>query len=148
MQLACPNLTQILNGSIQVSTHTLFIYHCSSYEARNFSQSEARFSRGLAKAGFHTHWQFFKFFRYKDAKPWNKFFTKMAWGMWDIDIPSNTNKIADCPDEETQGKIAIEELQLGFRFYADMLNRLMFVIITVIIVFTFFCTFVQSWARY
>ena len=72
----------------------------------------------------------------------------MAWGMWDIDIPSNTNKIADCPDEETQGKIAIEELQLGFRFYADMLNRLMFVIITVIIVFTFFCTFVQSWARY
>ena len=62
MQLACPNLTQILNGSIQVSTHTLFIYHCSSYEARNFSQSEARFSRGLAKAGFHTHWQFLNFF--------------------------------------------------------------------------------------
>ena len=37
----------------KVSTHTLFIYHCSSYEARNFSQSEARFSRGLAKVGFH-----------------------------------------------------------------------------------------------
>ena len=72
----------------------------------------------------------------------------MACGMWDIDIPANTNKIADCPDEETEGKIAIEELQLGFRFYADMLNRLWFFIITLIIVFTFFCTFVQSWARY
>ena len=72
----------------------------------------------------------------------------MACGMWDIDVPSNTDKIADCPDEETQGKIAIEELQLGFRFYADMLNRFCFFIITLIIVFTFFCTFVQSWARY
>ena len=37
----------------KVSTHTLFIYHCSSYEARNFSQSEARFSRGLAKVGLN-----------------------------------------------------------------------------------------------
>ena len=77
-----------------------------------------------------------------------KFFTKMACGLWDIETPSNTNKIADCPDEETEGKIEIEELQLGFRFYADMLNRLWFFIICLIIVFTFFCTFVQSWARY
>ena len=133
----------------KVSTHTLFIYHCSSYEARNFSQSEARFSRGLAKVGFHlieenlvlNGWKI----KWKSRK---KFFTKMACGLWDIDVPPNTNKIADCPDEETEGKIEIEELQLGFRFYADMLNRLWFFIITLIIVFTFFCTFVQSWARY
>ena len=38
--------------------------------------------------------------------------------------------------------------QLGMRFHADMLNRLFFTIITITIVITFFCTFVQSWARY
>ena len=72
----------------------------------------------------------------------------MACGKWNIDIPENTNKIADCPAEETKSRIEIKELQLGFRFYADMLNRLCFFIITLIFVFTFFCTFVQSWARY
>ena len=50
----------------------------------------------------------------------------MACGMWNIDIPENTNKIADCPVEETKSRIEIKELQLGFRFYADMLNRLCF----------------------
>ena len=32
-----------------ISAHTLFLYHCSEYEARNFSRTEARISRGLAK---------------------------------------------------------------------------------------------------
>ena len=84
----------------------------------------------------------------KIMKTNSKFFTKMSCGMWDIDIPSNTAKIADLPDRDTEGKIEIEELKLGFRFYADMLDRLSFFIITLTLVFTFFCTFVQSWARY
>ena len=31
-----------------LTTHTLYLYHCPEYEARNFSKSEARVSRDLA----------------------------------------------------------------------------------------------------
>ena len=74
-----------------------------------------------------------------------KFFTKVACGLWDIDIPENTNTIADKGDET---EVDIEHLQLGMRFYADMLNRFLFLVITVTIFIAFFCTFVQSWVRY
>ena len=105
-----------------ISTHTLFLYHCPEYEARNFSRSEARISRGIAKV-----------------------FTKLACGMWNIDVPENTNTIADKGDEV---EVEVEDLQLGMRFYADMINRLSFFLITIIILIAFFCTFVQSWIRY
>ena len=45
-------------------------------------------------------------------------------------------------------KFSIDELQLGFKFYADMLSRLCFFVICFIMILTFFCTFVQSWIRY
>ena len=35
-----------------LTTHTLFLYHCPEYEARNFSRTEARISRGIAKVTF------------------------------------------------------------------------------------------------
>ena len=54
-----------------ISTYTMFLYHCPEYEARNFSRTEARISRGIAK-----------------------FFTAMACGYWNIDVPENTNNIA------------------------------------------------------
>ena len=53
-----------------VSTYTLFLYHCAEYEAINFSRTEARISRGIAK-----------------------FFTIMACGNWNIKVPDNTNKL-------------------------------------------------------
>ena len=45
-------------------------------------------------------------------------------------------------------KFSVDELQLGFKFYADMLSRLCFFVICFIMILTFFCTFVQSWIRY
>ena len=65
--------------------------------------------------------------------------------MWDIDVPDNTNIIADKGDEV---EVEVEDLQLGMRFYADMVNRLSFFLITITILIAFFCTFVQSWIRY
>ena len=106
-----------------ISTHTLFLYLCPEYEARNFSRTEARISRGIAN-----------------------FFTKLACGMWNIDVPDNTNTIADKGDEIED--LEIEDLQNGMKFYADMINRLSFFLITITILITFFCTFVQSWIRY
>ena len=65
--------------------------------------------------------------------------------MWNIEVPQNTNMIADKGDEEL---VEVEHLQLGMKFYADMIDRLSFAIITVTIVITFFCTFVRSWIKY
>ena len=69
----------------------------------------------------------------------------MACGIWNIDVPENTNNIADKGDEM---EVDIEHLQLGMRFYADMLNRFFFFLITSTIIIAFCCTFVQSWIRY
>ena len=55
-----------------VSTYTLFIYHCASYECKNFSRTEARISRGIANM-----------------------LAKCACGLWEIEVPENTEKIAE-----------------------------------------------------
>jgi len=111
---------------LMVSTYTLFIYHCAIYECKNFSRSEAKISRAIANM-----------------------FTKCACGLWEIEIPENTEEIAKHEDDGTfHKKFSIDELQLGFQFYADMLSRLWFFVICFIMILTFFCTFVQSWIRY
>ena len=55
-----------------VSTYTLFIYHCAIYECKNFSRTEAIISRAIAIM-----------------------FTKCACGWWEIEVPENTEKIAE-----------------------------------------------------
>ena len=132
-----------------VTASTLFLYHCPVYEARNFSRTEARISRAIAEVGLHIdvskqlqYWV--KSCHHSFAIPY-KFFTKIACGMWNIEVPENTNMIADKGDEEL---VEVEHLQLGMKFYADMIDRLFFAIITVTIVITFFCTFVRSWIKY
>ena len=133
---------------LSLNSYTFYLSLLVVWSKKLFSKRSSFQSR-TCQGWFSFQWQKPRsnWLKYQ-MKTTKKFFTKMACGLWDIEIPSNTNKIADCPDEETEGKIEIEELQLGFRFYADMLNRVWFFIITLIIVFTFFCTFVQSWARY
>ena len=41
-----------------LTTHTLFLYHCPEYEARNFSRTEARISRAIAKVRFQIYQSF------------------------------------------------------------------------------------------
>ena len=75
-----------------------------------------------------------------------KFFTTIACGFWNIDIPQDVNDIADKYKDETD--VPIDNLKHGKEFYADMLNRLTFFIVTCIIVAAFFYTFIQAWIRY
>ena len=104
-----------------ISAHTLYLSYCPDYEVRNFSRTEARISIEIAK-----------------------FFTKLACGMWNIDIPENTKTIADTGEQV----VDMEDLHNGMKFYAEMINKLSFFIITITILITFFCTFVQLWIRY
>ena len=97
----------------------------------------------------------------------------MACGFWDIDIPKVTHLVANkgmshivwliaqilayqsayhkiisgnkIVPEGYEEKIAIEDLQLGMRFHADMLNRVWFVVIILVICVAFCTTFVLSW---
>ena len=55
-----------------VSAYTLFIYHCACYECKNFSRTEAIISRGIANI-----------------------LAKCACGLWEIEVPENTEKIAE-----------------------------------------------------
>jgi len=48
---------------------------------------------------------------------------------------------------EENSALEHEQLSLGFRFYADMLNRLFFVIVTFILLGAFLATFAQAWGN-
>ena len=67
--------------------------------------------------------------------------------MWNINVPENTKEIAHELAEEEK-EIDAEKLRMAMRFYADMINRLALFIISITIVITFFCTFVQLWIKY
>ena len=64
-------------------------------------------------------------------------------------IPENTNLIADGKiDRSEYTEEDIASLQLGMQFFADMLNRLSFLIAIIAICLTFGFTFVKAWAHY
>ena len=42
----------LLSVCLLLTAHTLFLYHVTDYDAGNFSETEARVSRNLAKASF------------------------------------------------------------------------------------------------
>ena len=64
-------------------------------------------------------------------------------------IPENTNLIADGKiDRSEYTEEDIASLQLGMQFFADMLNRLSFLIAIIAICLTFGFTFVHAWAHY
>ena len=45
----------LLSICLLLTTHTLFLYHITDYEAGNFSETEAKVSRALAKASFQIY---------------------------------------------------------------------------------------------
>ena len=46
---------------------------------------------------------------------------------------------------EENEDLEYEDLSLGFRFYADMLSRLFFLLVTIILLGAFLATFAQAW---
>ena len=57
-----------------LTTHTLFLYHCPEYEARNFSRTEARISRAIAKVRFQIYQSFRQRYRIMRENPLEFFF--------------------------------------------------------------------------
>ena len=111
--------------NLLVSTHTLFIYHVNSYESRNFSKSEARIALGLSR-----------------------FFNAICCGVWEIEPPSLVIEITEHPTDDLHTKFDHEDLQHGFQFFADMLNRLIFAIVIIVQCTALFATIIPAWAQY
>ena len=97
----------LLTLALVITTYTLFLYHLNSYETKNFSRTEAKISRFLAKC-----------------------FTLMTCYLWEVEVPETVDEIAEDPLDNIHKRFPHEDRLLGFQFLADMLNRLAFTFIT------------------
>ena len=108
-----------------LSTHTLFVYHVNEYESKNFSRTEAKISLGIAKV---------LNFIYRCT--------------WQIDPPKVVLEICNHPTDDIHCHYEHDDLHLCFQFYADMINRVAFHLVTLVQVITMFTTLVPTWAAY
>lgn len=165
-----------------ITAHTLFLYHCSEYEAINFSKSEARFSSGvyiLLWGHFRSTGLGFDSTELKSKiqflwtpssvvlqlvhlQQWHVDFGTLTYQKWHILLQIKVWRVSYNSGYESahheiisgnrivpegyEEKIEIEDLQLGMRFHADMLNRVWFVIIILVLCVAFCTTFIQSWS--
>merc|ERR1711935_784874 len=101
------------------------LYHVNSYESANFSKSEATVSIVISKL-----------------------FNVISFGLWRIEVPETVTKIARHPTDNIHKDFGHKELQLGFQFLADMINRLMFVVIILVQIGALCGTIVRTWVAY
>ena len=99
----------------------LFLYHVNSYESRNFSKTEARISMYIAK-----------------------FFTYITFKLWEVDVPPKVMEIIEHEGDEIHKTFQHDELSLGFKFMADMMNRMFFLIIVVAEIIAFSATILTA----
>ena len=118
-------LILLLTIALVTTTYTLFLYHLNSYETKNFSRTEAKISRFLAKC-----------------------FSLMTCYMWKVEVPETVDEIADDPDDNIHKRFPHEDRLLGFQFLADMLNRLVFTFITLTQFISFFILVVPLYVKY
>ena len=105
-----------------ISTHTLILHHVHSYESNNFSKTEATFALGMTR-----------------------FLNAICCGMWVIEPPSTVVQIAQHSSDDLHVKFDHEQLLEGYQFYAEMINRLMFVLVVVVQCIALFATIIPAW---
>lgn len=109
-----------------MTTYTLFLSHVMPYESANFTKAEAWVSIILCKCC-------------------NIF----GCGLWHINVPVVVNRIARIKiapenDEVFHDEIDHEQLALGFRFLADMINRLCFLLVLIATLVAFSLTILKT----
>ena len=97
------------------------MYHVNSYESRNFSKSEAKISMYMAKC-----------------------FSYMTFKIWKVDVPPIVMKIIKHDDDELHKTFNHDDLLLGFKFMADMLNRVFFTLIVIAEIIAFAATILPT----
>ena len=69
-----------------------------------------------------------------------KFFTYISFKLWEVDVPPKVMEIIEHEGDEIHKTFQHDELSLGFKFMADMMNRMFFLIIVVAEIIAFSAT--------
>ena len=97
------------------------MYHVNSYESGNFSKSEAKISMYMAK-----------------------FFTYITFKLWEVDVPPKVMEIIEHEGDDVHKTFDHEDLALGFKFMADMMNRMFFLLIVLAEIIAFSATILTA----
>ena len=77
-----------------------------------------------------------------------KVFNLFSLGLWKLDVPLTIIKIANHPTDDIHRDFSHEDLSLGFKFLADMINKVAFVLV-ILIQAGFLCgTIFRTWIDY
>ena len=97
------------------------MYHVNSYESGNFSKSEAKICMYMAKG-----------------------FSYMTFKIWEVDVPPKVMEIIEHEGDDIHKTFDHDDLSLGFKFMADMLNRAFFTLIVIAEIIAFAATILPT----
>ena len=139
---------------LSVTTYTLFLYHVNPYESKNFTTTEAKLCRKMAK---FFDLITFDLWRIEEAKAITAILKKAK----EAKEAEKARKEAETAEKAPKTRINVlccnpnqfcyedknedgvgehEELKLGFQFLADMINRLFFIVIMICEIIAFSVT--------
>ena len=73
-----------------------------------------------------------------------KFFTHITFKVWEVDVPPKVMEIIEHDGDEIHKTFDHDDLALGFKFMADMMNRMFFLIIVVAEIVAFAATILTA----
>ena len=97
------------------------MYHVNSYESANFSKSEAKLCMYMAKG-----------------------FSYITFKIWEVDVPPKVMEIIEHDGDDLHKTFDHDDLSLGFKFMADMLNRVFFTLIVIAEIIAFATTILAT----
>ena len=73
-----------------------------------------------------------------------KFFTYITFKLWEVDVPPKVMEIIEHEGDDLHKTFEHDDLSLGFKFMADMMNRLFFLLIVVAEIIAFAVTILTA----
>ena len=117
-----------ISGCMLVTTLTLFLHYVSEYESQNFSQTEAKISLIFAKV-----------------------VNIGTCNFWKIRPPKIVTELANYSNDRRMSiyneHFDHEQLSLGFQFFADMINRIVFILVIFAQFLTLLCVIIPALAE-
>ena len=116
-----------ISGCMLVTTLTLFLHYVSEYESQNFSETEAKISLIFAKV-----------------------VNVGTCNFWKIRPPKIVTELANYSNDRLMSiyeHFNHEQLSLGFQFLADMINRIVFILVIFVQFLTLLCVIIPALAE-
>ena len=72
----------------------------------------------------------------------------LCFGLWEIETPDYVIRISKHPTDDLHREFEHEVLKHGFQFFADMINRTVFVFVIFVQVIILMATILPAWVSY